>query len=336
MEKPGPILPPHAVPAPKRLLLAAPRGFCAGVERAVTTVELALHICGPPVFVRRQIVHNQHVVDRLRGRGAVFVEELSEVPEGAVVVFSAHGVAPDVHRCARERDLQVIDATCPLVTKVHLEARTYHQRGLSVLMIGHAGHEEVVGVLGELPGVIQLVSSAEDAASVQVPHPDRVGILMQTTLSLDDSREVLAVLRQRFPALVVPPVDDICYATQNRQRAVRALAARSDLVIVLGCANSSNANRLKEVAESCGAAACLMNDLVAMDSSLLHSTQTVGLTASASTPEYIVQQAISVLASHGFSEMEEVVVADENVTFIPPRQLNSSVVPAHAIRSVAP
>jgi 4-hydroxy-3-methylbut-2-enyl diphosphate reductase len=334
MEKRGPMLPPAAIAAPKRLLLAAPRGFCAGVERAVAAVELALRTCGPPVYVRKQIVHNQHVVDRLRARGVVFVEELSEVPEGSVVVFSAHGVAPEVHRSARERNLQVIDATCPLVTKVHLEAHAYHRRGLSVLLIGHDGHDEVVGVLGELPGVIQLVSSAEDAASVQIPHPDRVGVLMQTTLSLDDSREILAVLRQRFTALVVPPVDDICYATQNRQRAVCAIAARSDLVIVLGSPNSSNANRLREVAEGCGATACLLNDLGAVDAALVRATRTVGLTASASTPESIVQQAISVLASHGFDEMEEVVVADENISFTPPRRLNSSFVPAHAIRSV--
>jgi 4-hydroxy-3-methylbut-2-enyl diphosphate reductase len=336
MKQCGLVIPHNAIQTPKRLLLAAPRGFCAGVERAVKTVELALQICGPPIYVRKQIVHNQHVVNRLMARGAVFVEELSEVPANSFVVFSAHGVAPHVHRSAKERSLEVIDATCPLVTKVHLEAQTYHRRGLSVLLIGHAGHDEVVGVLGELPTVIKLVSSAQEATSVQVHDPARVGVIMQTTLSLDDSSEILAVLRQRFPALVVPAIDDICYATQNRQGAVRAIATRSDLVIVLGSPNSSNANRLKEVAETAGTTACLLDDIGTVDPVLLGTARTVGLTAGASTPEWVVQQAISVLASRGFNEIEEVVIADETISFAPPRRFNQSFVSAHAIRSALP
>ena len=320
---------------PKRLLLAGPRGFCAGVDRAVSTVELALRTCGAPVYVRRQIVHNSHVVNRLAAGGAVFVEELSEVPPGAVVVFSAHGVAPDVRRTAAERNLSIIDATCPLVTKVHAEAHVYFRRGLSVLFIGHAGHDEVTGVLGELPGVIKLVGSVGDAEAVQVPDPDRVAVLMQTTLSLDDSGEILAALRRRFPLLVVPKVDDICYATQNRQRAVRAIAARSDLVIVLGSHNSSNAHRLCEVAESAGAATRLVDDIDSVELSLLAESRTAGLTASASTPEWIVQEAIAKLAAHGFREIEEVVVATEEVSFAPPHGVDPCFLPIGEVRSVA-
>ena len=334
MERSGSNLAPDAVRTAKRLLLAAPRGFCAGVDRAVKTVEMTLQICGPPVYVRRQIVHNFHVVNRLVASGAVFVEELSEVPEGSIVVFSAHGVAPDVRQSAIERNLQVIDATCPLVTKVHLEAHAYHRRGLTVLFIGHPGHDEVLGVLGELPETIKLVSSTDEAATVEVPDPDRVGVIMQTTLSLDDSGEILAVLRRRFPALVVPPVDDICYATQNRQHAVHALARLAELVIVLGSPNSSNANRLREVAESCGAAAYLLDDLSTVDLALFRDKQTIGVTASASTPEWIVQQAVSFLASQGFTEVEEINVAEETVTFSLPRYVNQAFVPTQAIGSV--
>jgi 4-hydroxy-3-methylbut-2-enyl diphosphate reductase len=321
---------------PKRLLLADPRGFCAGVERAVAAVELTLTTYGPPVYVRKQIVHNQHVVDRLSAKGAVFVEELSEVPEDAVVLFSAHGVAPVVHQAAKERHLRVIDATCPLVSKVHWEAHMYHKRGLTVLLIGHAGHDEVVGILGELPGIIKLVGSREDALSIQVPDCERVGVIMQTTLSFDDSREILSILRQRFPTLVLPPMDDICYATQNRQRAVRAIAVRSELVIVLGSPNSSNANRLQEVAVSCGARACLLEDLKAADEVLFRSAKTVGLTASASTPEQVVQDAISFLVSCGFSEIEEVVVADETISFAPPKSVSQSFVPIRMMGSSCP
>lgn len=321
---------------PKRLLLAGPRGFCAGVDRAVSTVELALRICGPPVYVRRQIVHNRHVVNRLAAGGAVFVEELSDVPRGAVVVFSAHGVAPEVRRTAAEQNLAVIDATCPLVTKVHAEAHVYSRRGLSVLFIGHAGHDEVAGVLGELPGVIKLVGSAGEAEAVQVPDPDRVAVLMQTTLSLDDSREILAALRSRFPLLVVPKVDDICYATQNRQRAVRAIATRSDLVIVLGSSNSSNAHRLCEVAGSMGAATRLVDDIDSVEPALLTGSRTAGLTASASTPEWIVQESIAKLAAHGFREIEEVVVATEEVSFATPPGVDPSFLPVREVRSAVP
>jgi 4-hydroxy-3-methylbut-2-enyl diphosphate reductase len=325
----------NGIETPRRLLVAAPRGFCAGVDRAVAAVELALQANGPPVYVRRQIVHNRHVVDRLIASGVVFVEELAEVPAGSVVVLSAHGVAPEVRRAAHERDLRVIDATCPLVTKVHLEAHLYAKRGLSVLLIGHAGHDEVLGVMGELPGAVQLISSVADARSVQVPVPERVGVLMQTTLSVDDSREILTALQRRFPALVVPAVDDICYATQNRQRAVRAIAARAELVIVLGSANSSNARRLCEVAQSCGAAACLVDEIGAVNGTLLGRALVAGLTASASTPEWIVQQAIVQLASHGFGEIEEVVIAEERVSFAPPHVMEAPFIPVHAVRSAA-
>jgi 4-hydroxy-3-methylbut-2-enyl diphosphate reductase len=321
---------------PRRLLLAAPRGFCAGVERAVKAVELVLQACPPPIYVRKQIVHNQHVVDSLASRGAVFIDELSQVPRGSILIFSAHGVSPELRRAARERDLHVIDATCPLVTKVHMEAQAYARRGLSVLLIGHAGHDEVVGVLGEVPRAIQLVSSIDDAKTVEVPDADRVGVLMQTTLSLDDSHKVLAVLRERFPALVLPPVDDICYATQNRQRAVRAIAARSQLVIVLGSPNSSNSVRLKEVAETYGAAACMVHDIGELNLGLLPSTGVVGLTAGASTPEWIVERAVSTLASLGFSEMEEVVFADERISFAPVRRAMQPLIPVQAIQRAVP
>jgi 4-hydroxy-3-methylbut-2-en-1-yl diphosphate reductase len=332
MQAPAVSTPQEATQSAKLLLLAAPRGFCAGVDRAVSTVELALQIAGPPVYVRKHIVHNRHVVNRLAACGAVFVEELSQVPRGSVVVFSAHGVAPEVRRAAAELGLRVIDATCPLVTKVHQEAHAYAKRGLTVLLIGHAGHDEVVGVLGELPGLITLIASVEDASSVQVPDPDRVGVLMQTTLSLDDSRKILAALRRRFPSLVLPPVNDICYATQNRQRAVRAIAARSELVIVLGSSGSSNALRLCEVAESCGAAARLADQIEAVEPELLDRIQCVGLTAGASTPEWIVQQAIGHLAARGFRNVEEVVIAEETVSFAPARYPDSSFIPLRALR----
>ena len=336
MEKPIPSVAHDPIQGPRRMLLAAPRGFCAGVERAVKAVELALQVCAPPVYVRKQIVHNQHVVDRLMSCGAVFVDELSDVPDGSVVVFSAHGVSPEVRRAALGRDLQVIDATCPLVTKVHLEALAYGKRGLTVLLIGHADHDEVVGVLGELPGAIKLVSSVEQAKLVDVSDPDRVGVLTQTTLSLDDSRKILAILRQRFPGLAIPPVDDICYATQNRQRAVRAIAARSELVIVLGSPNSSNSLRLKEVAETYGSTACMLDHIGALDAGALRAIRTLGLTAGASTPEWIVEQAISLLVSDGFSEVEEVVVAEEGISFAPVRGLIHPLIPAHAIQRAVP
>lgn len=320
METPPCIAPGSAVTQPKRLFLAAPRGFCAGVDRAVKAVEMALRIGGPPVYVRKQIVHNRHVVHSLEQLGAVFVEELAEVPAGSVVVFSAHGVAPEVRRSARELGLRIIDATCPLVTKVHVEAHAYSRRGLAVLLIGHEGHDEVTGVLGELPGEIQLVTSVEDALRVTVPDAERVGVLMQTTLSLDDSQEILTTLRQRFPALTLPAVDDICYATQNRQRAVQAIAAQADLMIVLGSHNSSNAHRLCEVARSCGTKVLLVDEIGAVSPALLRAARVAGLTASASTPEWVVEEALAALASHGFAEVEEVTVAEETVTFALPQR----------------
>ena len=326
--------PASAATQPKRLFLASPRGFCAGVDRAVKAVEMALRIGGPPVYVRKQIVHNGHVVRSLERLGAVFVEGLQEVPGGSVVIFSAHGVSPEVRRSARELGLRVIDATCPLVTKVHVEAHSYARRGLSVLLIGHAGHDEVAGVLGELPGEIQLVTSVEDAQCVTVPDPERVGVLMQTTLSLDDSQEILAALRQRFPGLVLPAVDDICYATQNRQRAVRAIASQADLVIVLGSRNSSNAHRLCEVARSCGTEVLLVDDIAAVSPALLGAARVAGLTASASTPEWVVEDAITALAAHGFEAVEEVTVAEETIAFALPQRAET-LLPLAAIRGTA-
>ena len=319
-----------------QILLANPRGFCAGVDRAIDIVERAVTLFGAPIYVRHEVVHNKYVVDRLRTIGAVFVEELTEVPDNATVIFSAHGVPRVVQQEAKRRSLNVFDATCPLVTKVHLEAQAFGKRGLTVLLIGHAGHDEVVGVLGELPGAIRLVSSVEDAKTVEVPDPGRVGVLTQTTLSLDDSQKILAALRARFPALIVPPVDDICYATQNRQRAVRAIAARCELVIVLGSPNSSNSVRLKEVAETGTTAACMMNNICELDPDILSAIRTVGLTAGASTPEWIVERAISTLASHGFNEIEEVVIADEQISFAPVRHRIQPLIPVKAIQRAVP
>src|SRR5213593_4487437 len=245
---------------PSKILLAKPRGFCAGVDRAIEVVDLALGLYPGPVYVRKQIVHNKHVIDSFVAKGVVFVEEVDEIPDGAVAIFSAHGVSPEVRAQAETKRLHVIDATCPLVTKVHLEAVRFAREGRSIILIGHHGHEEVVGTMGEVPGHIQLVESKEEAESVEVPDPDRVAVTTQTTLGVDDANEIIEVLRRRFPKLVAPSSDDICYATQNRQTAVKALARKADLVLVLGSDNSSNSRRLKEVAESAGARAHLIED----------------------------------------------------------------------------
>jgi 4-hydroxy-3-methylbut-2-enyl diphosphate reductase len=299
----------------KRVLLAAPRGYCAGVERAVDAVERALEQHGRPVYVRKQIVHNLHVVRDLEAKGAVFVEEETEVPEGAVVVLSAHGVAPDVYANAAARGLDVIDATCPLVTKVHFEARRFAEEERTIVLIGHAGHEEVVGTTGQAPDRTILVQSIQEARTVQVADPDDLAYLTQTTLSVDETDAILAILRDRFPAIAGPPREDICYATQNRQDAVKAIAADADVVLVIGSTNSSNSNRLAEVSRELGTPAYLVDDEEQVDASWLEGATTVGLTSGASAPDHLVARMLAWLADRGFDQVEQVRVADEGVRF---------------------
>ena len=298
-----------------KVLLAAPRGYCAGVDRAVEAVERALDKHGAPVYVRKQIVHNLHVVKDLEAKGAVFVEEETEVPEGAVVVLSAHGVAPEVYANAAARGLQVIDATCPLVTKVHVEARRFASQGHTIVLIGHAGHEEVVGTTGQAPERTILVQSPEEARTVQLSDTGQISYLTQTTLSVDETEEILAILRQRFPTLEGPPSDDICYATQNRQDAVKVIAPRADVMLVIGSQNSSNSNRLAEVSKERGTPAYLVDDDSDVDPAWLEGAEVVGLTSGASAPEWLVANMVSFLAARGFDELEEVTVAEEGVRF---------------------
>jgi 4-hydroxy-3-methylbut-2-en-1-yl diphosphate reductase len=306
----------------RRVLLAKPRGYCAGVDRAVQTVEVALETYGAPVYVRKQIVHNSHVVASLEARGAVFVEEAEEVPEGAVVVFSAHGVAPQVREDARTRGLHTIDATCPLVTKVHNEARRFAAQGYDILLIGHEGHEEVVGTTGEAPAHIHLVDGPEDSSAAQVRDPGKVAWLSQTTLSVDETQQTVAALRERFPLLIDPPSDDICYATQNRQAAVKAIAGEADLVLVVGSRNSSNSVRLVEVARDGGAgAAYLVEDASALRPEWLDGVSTVGLTSGASVPEDLVDGMLTRLAESGFDQVEEVEEVPERMQFALPKEL---------------
>ena len=306
----------------KRVLLAAPRGYCAGVDRAVITVEKALDTYGAPVYVRKQIVHNKHVVETLQDRGAIFVEENDEVPEGATVVFSAHGVAPVVHEEASRRQLRTIDATCPLVTKVHHEARRFAADDYDILLIGHQGHEEVVGTTGEAPEHIHLVEGPGDVGSVQVRDPEKVAWLSQTTLSVDETLETVRLLRERFPALLDPPSDDICYATQNRQVAVKEISAGADLVIVVGSTNSSNSVRLVEVALEMGAKDSRLVDKGAeLDEAWLDGVTVVGLTSGASVPEILVRGVLDWLAERGYSDVEEVRSAEESLLFALPPEL---------------
>jgi len=306
----------------KRVLLAKPRGYCAGVDRAVQTVEEALNLYGPPIYVRKQIVHNKHVVATLEKRGAIFVEEAEEVPEGAIVIFSAHGVAPEVYEQARERNLRAIDATCPLVTKVHNEAKRFAKEGYDILLIGHEGHEEVVGTAGEAPDHIQLVQNPDEADHVQVRDPEKVVWLSQTTLSVDETMETVARLRARLPLLESPPSDDICYATQNRQEAVKQIAPECDLLIVVGSRNSSNSMRLVEVALDAGARASYLVDYPEeIDPQWLAGVTTVGVTSGASVPEELVQLVLRYLAERGFTDVTEVATAEETLTFSLPQQL---------------
>jgi 4-hydroxy-3-methylbut-2-en-1-yl diphosphate reductase len=309
----------------RRVLLAKPRGYCAGVDRAVQTVEKALERYGAPVYVRKQIVHNTHVVRELEGRGAIFVEEAEEVPEGSVVVFSAHGVAPRVREEAAKRGLHTIDATCPLVTKVHSEAKRFAAQDYDILLIGHEGHEEVVGTTGEAPARIHLVDGPEGSGNVQIRDPAKVAWLSQTTLSVDETNETVAALRQRFPNLLDPPSDDICYATQNRQVAVKRIAAEADLIIVVGSPNSSNSVRLVEVALDAGvAAAYLVDDLSGIDPAWLQGVETVGVTSGASVPDDLVSGVVDWLGEQGFDTVEEVEAVQERMVFALPHELRGS------------
>jgi len=300
---------------PSKVLLAAPRGYCAGVDRAVEAVEQALAKHGAPVYVRKQIVHNLHVVRDLESKGAVFVEDETEVPEGAVVVLSAHGVAPEVYANAGTRRLTVLDATCPLVTKVHLESRRFAAEGRTIVLIGHAGHEEVVGTTGQAPERTILVQDVEEARTVEVPDPADLSYLTQTTLSVDETNAIIRVLRERFPSIEGPPREDICYATQNRQDAVKEVAGRADVVLVIGSVNSSNSNRLAEVARELGTPAYLVDDETEVDPAWLEGAEVVGLTSGASAPEWLVERMLRLLAGLGATEVEEVTLAQERLRF---------------------
>jgi 4-hydroxy-3-methylbut-2-en-1-yl diphosphate reductase len=312
-------------PVGKRVLLAEPRGYCAGVDRAVETVERALEKHGAPVYVRHEIVHNRHVVDTLAKAGAVFVNETDEVPEGAIVVFSAHGVAPTVHQSAAERSLQVIDATCPLVTKVHNEAKRFARDDYDILLIGHEGHEEVVGTAGEAPEHVQLVDGPDAVDGVTVRDEDKVVWLSQTTLSVDETMQTVQRLRERFPRLQDPPSDDICYATQNRQVAVKAMAPECELVIVVGSRNSSNSVRLVEVALGAGAGGAHLVDYADdIDPAWLDGVTTVGVTSGASVPEVLVRGVLERLAEHGFDVVQPVTTANETLVFALPREIRPS------------
>ena len=305
-----------------RVLLAKPRGFCAGVERAIEIVERALDLYGPPVYVRHEIVHNKRVVDTLRAKGAVFVEELEEIPAGSVTIFSAHGVATSVEEEAKRRGLPVIDATCPLVTKVHKEGRNHTRKGREVILIGHAGHPEVVGTTGRIPGGVHLVSSPADVTGLDIDKDASMAYVTQTTLSVDDTRDIIIALRTRFPQIVGPDVKDICYATQNRQQAVRELAGQVDILLVVGARNSSNSNRLREIGAEMGVPSYLIDDAAALDPAWLDSTKTVGVTAGASAPEELVQELIARLADFGGVLVEELSGVEESMQFKLPRQLS--------------
>ena len=311
-------------PAPEKLLLAAPRGYCAGVDRAVQTVERALDIYGPPVYVRKEIVHNKHVVEQLRERGAIFVDQETEVPEGETVVFSAHGVAPSVHANADQRELRTIDATCPLVTKVHVEAKKFAAQGYTIVMVGHAGHEEVEGTMGEAPESIVLVETLEDVDKLEVPDPDRVAHISQTTLSVDETRTIIAALREKFPNITGPRTDDICYATTNRQAAVRQMAAECDLVLVIGSRNSSNSNRLVEVAREYGAESHLIDNEAQVREEWLDGKRVVGISSGASAPEELVQRLVRFFRDRGTEDISEFEVVQEDVRFMLPKEIRKA------------
>jgi 4-hydroxy-3-methylbut-2-enyl diphosphate reductase len=303
-----------------KLILANPRGFCAGVNMAIESLERSLELFGPPVYVYHEIVHNKHVVERFRKRGAVFVDELDEVPEGSALLYSAHGVSPEIRDHARRRKLQAIDATCPLVTKVHLEAIKYAREGYTIILIGHEGHDEVIGTMGEAPERMILVETAEDVERLEI-EPEKVAYLTQTTLSVDDANVVIGALRKRYPHIANPPKDDICYATQNRQDAVRHLAAQADVVLVLGSQNSSNSRRLQEIAESLGPHAHLIDGVQEIDPRWFEGAENVLITAGASAPEDVVQECVEYLQQRFGASLEEAFIREENVYFPLPKAL---------------
>ncbi|UGS37772.1 4-hydroxy-3-methylbut-2-enyl diphosphate reductase [Capillimicrobium parvum] len=308
----------------KRLLLASPRGYCAGVDRAVQTVERALELYGAPVYVRKEIVHNKHVVEKLRERGAVFVEQETEVPEGSTVVFSAHGVSPAVHANAAARELRTIDATCPLVTKVHREAVKFAGEGYTIVLIGHSGHEEVEGTMGEAPDHIVLVESEEDVDALEIADPERVAYISQTTLSVDETHSIIVRLREKFPHITGPRTDDICYATTNRQAAVKQMAGECDLVLVIGSRNSSNSQRLVEVARDYGAEAHLIDNQTQVQEAWLDGKETVGISSGASAPEELVQQLVGFFRDRGVDDVSEFEVVSEDVRFMLPKSIRQA------------
>jgi 4-hydroxy-3-methylbut-2-enyl diphosphate reductase len=319
---------PTKAAGPSRVLLAAPRGYCAGVDRAVQTVEHALDLHGEPIYVRKEIVHNKHVVHELEKRGAIFVDQETEVPEGEMVVFSAHGVAPSVHENAERRRLRTIDATCPLVTKVHVEARKFAKDGYTIVLIGHEGHEEVEGTTGEAPGNIVLVQTEDDVDDLEVDDPDRIAYITQTTLSVDETSSIIARLKEKFPNAVGPKTDDICYATTNRQQAVKELANECDLVLVIGSTNSSNSNRLVEVAREHGANSWLIDNHLQVDEAWLEGVETVGITSGASAPEELVERLVSYFRERGATDVSELRTVDEDVRFMLPGEIRSELAAA--------
>ena len=308
----------------KKIYLLKPRGFCAGVVRAIDVVKIALDLYGPPVYVRKEIVHNKHVVDELRDMGAIFVEELAEVPSGARAIFSAHGVSPAVRKEGKDRELAIIDATCPLVTKVHLEAVKFAREGYTIVLIGHKNHDEVIGTLGEAPEKMILVESVEDVDALQVEDPSRVAYLTQTTLSLDETRDIMARLQERFPKIVGPKSQDICYATENRQMAVKGVAEFCEMILVVGSANSSNSKRLVEVGRNYGVQSYLVNDWSEVELAWLDGIRNVGLTAGASAPDHLVEEIVEALREHGYNQLEEVEMVEEDVRFSLPAELASA------------
>lgn len=306
-----------------KVFLAKPRGFCAGVDRAIDVVEIALDIYGPPVYVRHEIVHNDHVVSELRNKGAVFLDDVTEIPEGAVTIFSAHGVSPAIRQQAKERNLKVIDATCPLVTKVHLEAIRYAKKGYTIVLIGHRNHVEVEGTMGEAPEAMVLVESPADVAGLKVPDDQKIVYLTQTTLSIDDTQAVIDELKKRFPHIESPPKDDICYATTNRQAAVKEMTDKCDMILVIGSPTSSNSNRLVEVAKARGCEAYLINDSSQMNIEMFENTRNLGITAGASAPEHLVQDVVRWLEKNSSIEFADLDVIEEDVQFTLPRELQA-------------
>ncbi len=305
----------------EKLILAKPRGFCAGVDRAIDVVKIALELYDEQVYVRKEIVHNRHVVEELRQKGAIFVEDLDEVPNGAIVIFSAHGISPEVRLQAQARGLKVIDATCPLVTKVHNEAIKFAREGRSIILVGHEGHDEVIGTMGEAPQAITLIGSEDQVKELRVPEPTKVGVITQTTLSVDETTGIVEALKRKFPQLAFPPSEDICYATTNRQTALKALAAQVDLILALGSQNSSNSKRLIEVAQGVGVQAYLIDDLSEIQPEWLEGARVIGVTAGASAPEHLVQGVVSYFKELGVTDIEEIEPIKEEVNFALPKEL---------------